>query len=463
MDTSFNIVKFIEDKSIARLSKDYNNKLIDRIKEEFTDTQQQLFVSSFYCYLNYHTTNDFVIDLDNIWNWMGFNQKYAAKRLLEKYFAIDKDYKILLPRSGEQDNEQHGGHNKQTILLNIKTFKLFCIKSGTQKANDIHDYFIKLEEILHHTIEEECDELKKQLETQKNKLNSNQIEKELSIEKILLEQFPINVQCVYYGLIDNTNDKNEKIIKFGNSNNLRKRVETHKNTFINFRLINAFKVDNKTHIENAIKECEELQKNKRMMKIKNANYTELLAINENLSFEKLDNIIKNIIINDGYTRDNYNKILKENKLLKENNDKLKNEIKKFKDVVLKKITEENNRLKMEYNNLIKLNRKQIENTIEEEKEQEQTEYSNVQIENKIQKPERKRIKQFTKHKDGYFYINNIKYEKLTGNRQEVWEEIAYRTPGGLTKSGLIINNYGKVVSKNKSEYSSNDMRLFSKK
>ena len=40
---------------------------------------------------------DFVVDLDNIWEWLGFNQKYAAKRLLEKYFILDNDYKILLP------------------------------------------------------------------------------------------------------------------------------------------------------------------------------------------------------------------------------------------------------------------------------------------------------------------------------------------------------------------------------
>lgn len=60
-------------------------------------------------------------------------------------------------------------------------------------------------------------------------------EKELLKEKTLLEQFPLNTQCVYIGLIDNKtlgkpNSKmyNETVIKFGQSNNLNERVKSHK-------------------------------------------------------------------------------------------------------------------------------------------------------------------------------------------------------------------------------------------
>ena len=66
--TSLNIVELIEKNPITKLSGVYNNKLLTQIKERFTETQQQLFVASFYCYLNYQKT-DFVIDLDNIWEW----------------------------------------------------------------------------------------------------------------------------------------------------------------------------------------------------------------------------------------------------------------------------------------------------------------------------------------------------------------------------------------------------------
>ena len=131
MDGSFNIIGFIESNPVAKLSSNYNNKLLTKIKENFNETQQQLFISSFYTYLNYHPTNDFVIDLDDVWKWLGFQQKYHAKTCLEKNFVIERDYKMSLPQLRERSK---GGQNRQIILLNVKTFKLFCIKAGTTKA-----------------------------------------------------------------------------------------------------------------------------------------------------------------------------------------------------------------------------------------------------------------------------------------------------------------------------------------
>ena len=46
-------------------------------------------------------------------------------------------------------------------------------------------------------------------------------------EKTLIENFPSNVQCVYYGTIDNKSDKGERLIKFGNSNSLKNRIYIH--------------------------------------------------------------------------------------------------------------------------------------------------------------------------------------------------------------------------------------------
>ena len=86
MDTSFNIVNLIENSPITKLNNTYNGKLLNKIKDNFTNYQQQLFVASFYAYLNYNKNEDFVIDLDNIWEWIGFTQKVKAKILLEKHF-----------------------------------------------------------------------------------------------------------------------------------------------------------------------------------------------------------------------------------------------------------------------------------------------------------------------------------------------------------------------------------------
>ena len=53
----FDIIHLIEKNPLTRLSKNYQGNLINKIKNTFTETQQHLFVTSFYCFLNYHPTN----------------------------------------------------------------------------------------------------------------------------------------------------------------------------------------------------------------------------------------------------------------------------------------------------------------------------------------------------------------------------------------------------------------------
>ena len=182
---NLNIVHLIEKNSITRLTKDYENKFLMKIKENFNDNQQQLFVASFYCFLNYDKKNDFVIDFDNVWKWLGFSRKDNSKRLLEKFFTIDIDYKVALLQSVERKNE--GGFNKETIMLNINTFKKFCLKADTKKADEVHDYYVKLEELLQETVNDESTELRLQLsnkEEEKNKLEEEHKKSINEIEKL---------------------------------------------------------------------------------------------------------------------------------------------------------------------------------------------------------------------------------------------------------------------------------------
>jgi len=55
---NLDIVTLIEKSPLTRLGGDYQSKLVNKIKNIFTDTQQQLFVSSFYCYLNYDQASE---------------------------------------------------------------------------------------------------------------------------------------------------------------------------------------------------------------------------------------------------------------------------------------------------------------------------------------------------------------------------------------------------------------------
>ena len=428
-----NMVDLIENNPITKISNTYQCKLLQKIKDNFTDMEQQMFVASFYGYLNYNSKTEFVIDLDTIWEWLGFSQKIRAKELLNKLFIIDIDYTILLSFEREQkyyEEKKHGGHNIQKIMMTIKTFKSLCLKAGTKKADQIHDYYIKLEEILHETIGEECAELKLQLEETELKLHDtaleleqkeneleeqedkNQLDKELLREKTILEHFPDNVQCVYYGLIDNVSSKNESLFKFGMSNFLCNRVDSHKKTFTNFRLINAFKVENTLQIENAIKKHPILSIHRRHLFLNKINANEFLC-REKLSFEQLDTIIKNIISSIEYSPANYQKLLDENEHLLNENEKLSNALKVIKE--------------------------EFEPEVDTEK-----------------------TKHHYRQPDGLYHIDDHIFTMLCGTRQEVWDNKAYKTVGGLTKHDLIMNKSGNIVSKAKFIICKSEPSRFSK-
>ena len=220
MDASLNFVALVESNPLTRLSQDYNNRFITKIQEMFTEQQQQMFVASMYCFLNHHSTNDYIIDLDNVWPWLGFSQKDAAKRVLEKHFTVDKDYKCLPHKLAEQKKERRGGHNKETILLNVQTFKLLCIKADTKKSHEIHEYFIKLEELLQTIVLEESNELKLQLE----KVNLHLLETEqntqrkIALEKqnMLIREYISNINLVYVIRVKQF-DNGAYIVKIGES------------------------------------------------------------------------------------------------------------------------------------------------------------------------------------------------------------------------------------------------------
>jgi hypothetical protein len=161
-----------------------HEKLLTQLNTEFNSDEQKQFVMNFYLYQRYDKTSDFIIDLDKIWSWLGFSQKNHAKTLLQKHFTLDIHYKILLPAPREQTitENNRGGHNKEIIMLTINTFKSFCLKAKTSKASEIHEYYIKLEDIImsslmksmeaqHQLFQEKNQELIKQLElvNEKNK------------------------------------------------------------------------------------------------------------------------------------------------------------------------------------------------------------------------------------------------------------------------------------------------------
>ena len=285
------IVQIIEKNPLSRLSSDYQNKLLNKIKDKFSQKEQQLFVSSFYCYLNYNSKNDFIIDLNDIWKWIGFSRKDPAKRLLEKFFVIDIDYKIFLHSSVENSK---GGRPIEKILMNINTFKKFCLKAGTKKADEIHDYYIKLEEILHDTINEETNELRNQILLKDKEIidicNNNKLQDKLNKHKLLLEKFK-NKRCVYVAEIEEN-----KFIKIGSTKDIADRYNSLKRTYVNIIFLDIYECQDFRDVESSILKNEEVVKNIYDKPINKHLSHEVVLLTEKFNYNQLFNIVKKCVI-----------------------------------------------------------------------------------------------------------------------------------------------------------------------
>ena len=318
---SVDIVNLIESNPITKFNGNYQSKLIEKVRNNFTSYEQQLFLSSFYCFLKYDNkidfVIDFVIDLDNIWKWLGFSQKVRAKELLEKFFTINKDYKFLLSLEGKQKNtifaleasgekkDVRGGHNKETFMLNVDTFKKFCLKAETKKADEIHDYFIKLETIMFEIANEECHELTQQLkkiETAKNKEIEEKLikQKELDNEKFLLKQFN-NAGNMVYIIKVKTFENGTYVVKIGESRiGITGRYNEHKSKYEECILLDCFSVNKSKDFEHFLHSHNIIKPNIVKNLPNHTSENELFLIGSNLTYKLLSKIVNDNIDNYNY-------------------------------------------------------------------------------------------------------------------------------------------------------------------
>jgi predicted GIY-YIG superfamily endonuclease len=238
MTEKIDIVELIDDKS-STIGDNYQNKVIQKIKESFTSEEEQLFAASFQCYTKYNQRTDFVIPFNGIWKWLGYGRVEECKRVLVKNFKENVDYKIDLgfpqdggkPSEPTEDLKNLGGRPREYITITINCFKKLCLKSKTDKANQIHDYYVKLEEALYEVMKEESIAIKEEsiaikeesvaLKTQLKLKNKQIDDSAYKNEQNLLIKHD-KKRCIY--LIQVT----KKIIKFGITSDIIKRLSDHK-------------------------------------------------------------------------------------------------------------------------------------------------------------------------------------------------------------------------------------------
>lgn len=310
---SFNIITNIEQNDVNSYEASVNSKLLSKLKEKFTDFENKMFISHFYCYLN-KNQKDFVVNLDDIWEWLGFARKENAKKLLEKEFEESIDYQ---EQKNEKAQKTHGGSNKIDVMMSIKTFKLLCLKANTKRATQIHNYYLTMQDIMLEVMNEEASSLADKLKQNTEEAEANKL---LAVEKTMIEQFPLNTECLYIGKF---NHKNKIFYKFGQSNNLGVRVKDHRKTYDDFVLMGAFRVENKIEIENMVKKDKRIKPHITSVEVNGKRYKEIIKCCDEFNFDELMTTINKIIKERQYSIDNFNKFVNENMKLKDEVEQLK--------------------------------------------------------------------------------------------------------------------------------------------
>jgi hypothetical protein len=172
------------------------------------------------------------------------------------------------------------------------------VKAGTKKADEIHEYFIKLECVLQEILVEETSELKQQLlqvEDKKKQEYEDKLSKQkiLEREKILLKQYAVVGDIVYIIKVK-TFENGHYIVKIGESRiGITSRYKEHKSKYPECLLLDCFAVNKSKDFESFIKEHEIIKESRVNDLSGHESELELFLIGKKLSYQKLLEIINN--------------------------------------------------------------------------------------------------------------------------------------------------------------------------
>jgi phage anti-repressor protein len=105
-----------------------------------------------------NSSDEFPIDFDLAWKWLGFSRKDSAKRSLSRCgFIPGIDYYVVSPPDGGglnityQENIENidisldKSDSSQQIVLNVECFKSWGMMAATQSGKEVRKYFLQCE------------------------------------------------------------------------------------------------------------------------------------------------------------------------------------------------------------------------------------------------------------------------------------------------------------------------------
>ena len=110
------------------------------LRNKFNDEEANAFFSTFALVFQ-GKINEFCIDFDEAYHWMGFSRKDNALRLMLQTLKLKNEQDFILLGSEEQ-------RNSDKYMLKPTSLKKLLLAARTEKAKKAAEYFIKIEEAI---------------------------------------------------------------------------------------------------------------------------------------------------------------------------------------------------------------------------------------------------------------------------------------------------------------------------
>lgn len=249
-----------------------DSKLLQKLKHKFSTEQQQLFVQNFLLYAQCKDKREFIVSLDDVWEWLGFSRKDNAKRILQSNFECNTHFKIVFRR----DEEKSGvlGRPSETILMTVETFKGLCMLANTDKAKVVRQYYIILEEVVHECI-----------------LESAQLQALRGKEQAMMD-FNRGKHTNYLGIFEHNG---EQLAKFGYTDDIfdrwRRHLQAYGGDFVFHTIVEC--PENRL-VEKIFKKHADIACRKVERVINNQKYIELIKLDDKFDIEKATKILLDV-------------------------------------------------------------------------------------------------------------------------------------------------------------------------
>jgi hypothetical protein len=123
-----------------------DDELLVLLKSELGGVEQQLFVDGFRAYMQYDARKDFVVILDNVYEWLGFTRKDSAKKVVHKHLTDGVHFTTEVSASRQlAECTEDTLDRTQTVVMTVHGFKQLCMVANTDKSRRIRDYYIAME------------------------------------------------------------------------------------------------------------------------------------------------------------------------------------------------------------------------------------------------------------------------------------------------------------------------------